>query len=109
MLFRTGSRGNRALQRWANVEAISHLKKGLELLRSIPDSAERNRADNETMRYSLLYKLGEARQAAGEFSEACDAFLRASEVARYGWDQPTIRKLCSGVRANGALWRHDHA
>ncbi|MGA8641157.1 MAG: adenylate/guanylate cyclase domain-containing protein [Candidatus Binatus sp.] len=74
--------GKRALQRWANVEAISHLKKGLELLRSIPDSAERNRADDETMRYSLLYKLGEARQAAGEFSEACDAFLRASEVAR---------------------------
>ena len=28
--------GERALQRWANLEAISHLKKGLELLGSIP-------------------------------------------------------------------------
>ena len=31
--------GERALQRWANVEAINHLKKGLELLGSVADSA----------------------------------------------------------------------
>jgi tetratricopeptide (TPR) repeat protein len=74
--------GKRSLQRWANVEAINHLKKGLELLGSIPDSAERNRREDEARRYSLLYKLGEAQQAAGEFAEACDAFVRASEVAK---------------------------
>jgi predicted ATPase len=34
--------GERSFQRWANVEAINHLKKGLELLGS-PDPAERNR------------------------------------------------------------------
>jgi tetratricopeptide (TPR) repeat protein len=74
--------GQRSLQRWANVEAINHLKKGLELLGSPPDSSERNRHEDETRRYSLLIKLGEAQIAAGEFSECCDAYLRASEVAR---------------------------
>ena len=73
--------GERSLQRWANVEAISHLKKGLDLLGSAADSAERNRPEDEAMRYSLLYKLGEAQQAAGEFGESCDAFVSASEVA----------------------------
>jgi class 3 adenylate cyclase/tetratricopeptide (TPR) repeat protein len=73
--------GTRSLQRWANVEAINHLKKGLELLGSISDSAERNRPEDDATRYSLLYKLGEAQQAAGEFGESCDAFVRASEVA----------------------------
>ncbi|MGA9724475.1 MAG: adenylate/guanylate cyclase domain-containing protein [Candidatus Binatus sp.] len=74
--------GARALARWANLEAINHLQKGLDLLGSTSDSAERNRPDDEATRYSLLYKLGEAQQAAGEFTEACDAFVRASEVAR---------------------------
>ena len=74
--------GERSLQRWANVEAINHLKKGLELLGSISDSAERKRPEDDARRYSLLYKLGEAQQAAGEFMDACDAFLRASGIAR---------------------------
>ena len=74
--------GERSLQRWANVEAINHLKKGLELLGSISDSAERNRPEDDARRYSLLYKLGEAQQAAGEFNGACDAFLGANEIAR---------------------------
>jgi len=73
--------GERALERWANLEAISHLKKGLELLGSTSDSGERNRPEDAARRYSLLIKLGEAQIAAGEFSECCDAFLRASEVA----------------------------
>jgi len=74
--------GERSFQRWANVEAINHLKKGLELLGSTAVSAERNRAEDEARRYSLLYKLGEAQTSAGEFSEACDAFMRACEVAK---------------------------
>jgi len=74
--------GVRSLQRWANFEAISHLKKGLELLGSIPESAGQRRPKDEAMRYSLLYRLGEAQLAAGEFMECCEAFLRASQVAK---------------------------
>jgi class 3 adenylate cyclase/tetratricopeptide (TPR) repeat protein len=74
--------GERSLQRYANVEAINHLKQGLELLGSISDSSEQNRPADEATRYSFLYKLGEAQQAAGEFMEACEAFVRATEVAR---------------------------
>ena len=33
--------GQRAIQRSANVEAISHLTKGLELLKTLPDTPER--------------------------------------------------------------------
>jgi predicted ATPase len=36
--------GERALQRWANLEAIQHLKKALALLGSPPDTPERNHA-----------------------------------------------------------------
>jgi class 3 adenylate cyclase/tetratricopeptide (TPR) repeat protein len=72
--------GKRALQRWANGEAISHLKKGLELIG--PDSAGQNRPEDEARRYSLLYRLGEAQLAAGEFMECCEAFLRANQVAK---------------------------
>jgi predicted ATPase len=52
--------GERALHRWANLEAISHLKQGLELLGSLPDAPERNRPADEAQRYSLLLPLGEA-------------------------------------------------
>jgi class 3 adenylate cyclase/tetratricopeptide (TPR) repeat protein len=74
--------GERALQRSANLEAINHVKKGLELLGSTPDTPERNRPAHEAQHCSLLLLLGEAQQAAGDFMEACEAFLRASEVAR---------------------------
>src|SRR5262245_63526076 len=33
--------GERAVQRSANIEAISHLTKGLELLKTLPDTPER--------------------------------------------------------------------
>ena len=75
-----GRAGKRALQRWANGEAISHLKKGLELIGS--DSARQNLPEDEARRYSLLSRLGEAQMAAGEFMECCEAFLRASQVAK---------------------------
>ena len=40
--FRTGKKqGRRAIQRSANVEAIAHLTKGLELLKTLPDTPER--------------------------------------------------------------------
>jgi predicted ATPase len=37
--------GQRALERSANIEAISHLTKGLEVLKTLPDSPERTRPE----------------------------------------------------------------
>ena len=74
--------GERALQRSANLEAINHLKKGLELLESVSDAPERNRPANEAQRCSLLLILGEARFRAGEFPEARETLLRAADVAQ---------------------------
>ncbi|HYL60721.1 MAG TPA: adenylate/guanylate cyclase domain-containing protein, partial [Candidatus Acidoferrales bacterium] len=73
--------GERALQRSANLEAIDHLKKGLELLGSRPDAQGRI-ATQEAQRYSLLVVLGEAQFQAGEFLEARETLLRAADVAQ---------------------------
>ena len=74
--------GERALQRWANLEAINHLKKGLELLGSIGDAPERDRPADEAQRYSLLLALGEAQAKAGEFLVARETLLRAADIAQ---------------------------
>ena len=74
--------GERALQRWANLEAINHLKKGLELLDSSIDASERNRPANAAQRCSLLLVLGEAQSEAGEFLEARDTLLFAAAIAQ---------------------------
>jgi class 3 adenylate cyclase/tetratricopeptide (TPR) repeat protein len=74
--------GERALQRWANLEAISHLKKGLELLGSLPGVPERNRPASEAQRYSLLFVLGQAQFQTGEFLEARETLLRAADAAQ---------------------------
>ncbi len=74
--------GERALQRWANLEAINHLKKGLELLGSIPDAPERSRPANEAQRCALLLILGDAQFYAGEFLEGQETLLLAAAVAR---------------------------
>ena len=74
--------GERALQRWANLEATNHLKKGLELLGSASDARERNHPANAAQRCSLLLLLGEAQSEAGEFLEARDTLLSAAAVAQ---------------------------
>jgi tetratricopeptide (TPR) repeat protein len=74
--------GKRALQRWANREAVDHLKKGLELLASVADSPERDLSANEAERCSLLLFLGVAQFQAGDFLECRDSLLRAAELAR---------------------------
>ncbi len=74
--------GDRALQRWANLEAIAHLKKGLELLGKIPESPDRNRSVDEAQRYSLLFALGQAQWKAGEFLDAGETLLGAAKVAQ---------------------------
>jgi class 3 adenylate cyclase len=81
--------GERALQRSANLEAINHLKKGLELLGSVPDAPERSRPADEAQRYSLLLVLGQAQRKAGEYLEAHATVLCAADVAKSQGQQRT--------------------
>src|SRR5262249_9629508 len=45
--------GERAQRRWANVEAVKHLSRGIDLLRSMPTGVDRNRTE-----LGLLATLG---------------------------------------------------
>jgi len=74
--------GDRALAHWANLEAIDHLKRGLELLVAISEAPEQSSAALETQRYDFLLSLGLANFAAGEFLESREALLSAGKVAK---------------------------
>jgi predicted ATPase len=71
--------GLRAQEQFANVEAISHLTKGLELLTTLGESPERD--VNELL---LLNPLGSAYQAALGYAapEVGPAFARARELCQ---------------------------
>ncbi len=75
--------GQRAVERSANAEAIAHLTKGLELLETLPDSAER--AEREialqlTLGVPLLSTRGHGSP------EAEQAYRRASDLCRASGD-----------------------
>jgi class 3 adenylate cyclase/tetratricopeptide (TPR) repeat protein len=74
--------GERALQRSANTEAISHLTKGLELLPALaqPLQGRPKEPVDETQRCTLLLSLGEAQRRAGHPLKAQETFLQAAEI-----------------------------
>ena len=103
--------GQRAVERSANTEAISHLKKGLELLRALGDTAER--AQHEV---ALQLTLAVPLIAAKSWSapEVGDAYMRARELfeqvgdavqlshALYGlWSFHIVRAECGKARELG--------
>ena len=71
--------GKRAVQRSANVEAINHLTRGLELLRTLPDSPEHARRE-----LTLLIALGVPLRAIKGFAapEVGKAYARALELCQ---------------------------
>jgi class 3 adenylate cyclase/predicted ATPase len=71
--------GKRAVQRSANVEAISHLTRGLELLKTLPDSLEHARRE-----LALLIALGVPLRAIKGFAapEVGQAYARAHELCQ---------------------------
>jgi predicted ATPase/class 3 adenylate cyclase len=86
--------GQRAVERSANTEAISHFTKGLELLRSTPDSIERNQQE-----LMLQITLGGALMAIQGLAapEAGKAYARALELCRQVDETPQLFPALGGL------------
>jgi TOMM system kinase/cyclase fusion protein len=88
--------GERALQRWANVEAIRYLTRGLEGLQTLPDTPERSQYE-----LALLIALGSPLQATKNFSdpEVGRVYTRARALCRQVGESPQLFPVLGG------LWR----
>jgi class 3 adenylate cyclase/tetratricopeptide (TPR) repeat protein/energy-coupling factor transporter ATP-binding protein EcfA2 len=88
--------GQRALERSANVEAISHLTKGLELLKTLPDTPEHTQQElilQLALSNSLMATKG---YAAPEVEQV---YVRALELCRQMGEPPQLFPVLVG------LWR----
>jgi predicted ATPase len=88
--------GQRAAQRSANTEAISHLTKGIELLKTLPDTPER--AQQELM---LQIALGSALMATKGWSapELEHCYTRARELCQQLGETPQLFPVLFGLTA----------
>jgi predicted ATPase len=86
--------GQKAVQRSANQEAVGHLGKALDLIRTLPDTPER--AANELVLQRLL---GAALMATRGYAapETGAAFSRARELARTVVDSEDTYAVLNGV------------
>jgi len=87
--------GEHAIQRSAHVEAISHLTKGLEILKALPDASKQ--AQHEL---ALLTALGPALMATkGQGDPEVEAtYARARELCRHVGDTPQLTQVLQGLR-----------
>ena len=106
--------GQRAMERSAQVEAISHLTRGLEVLTTLPDIPERLQHELD-LQISLGAAWGLARGWAAP--EVGQAYMRARELCQRLGDSPTVTSgaheaghvvcttggVAAGVRSGGAL------
>jgi predicted ATPase len=88
--------GKRATQRSANVEAINHLTKGLEVLMTLPDTLERARQELD-----LQTALGPVLMALKGFAspDTERAYARARELCQQVGETPQLFPVLHG------LWR----
>jgi class 3 adenylate cyclase/predicted ATPase len=88
--------GQKASQRSAHVEAISHLTKGLDLLKTVPDTFER--AQQELM---LQIALGSALMVTKGWSapELEHCYARAQELCRQLGETPQLFPVLFGLAA----------
>ena len=86
--------GRRAVQRSANVEAISHLTRGLELLKTLPDNPEHARRE-----LTLLIALGVPLRAIKGFAapEVGKAYARALELCQREEETSQIVPVLRGL------------
>jgi predicted ATPase/DNA-binding winged helix-turn-helix (wHTH) protein len=83
-----------ALQRYANLEAISHLTKALALLKSLPDTPERNQQELD-----LLTALGPALVAIKGYGalEVEQTYTRARELCQQMGDALQLSQVLWGL------------
>src|SRR5207247_2577280 len=88
--------GERALQRSANEEQISHLAKGLELLKTLPNTPERIQQE-----LFLQTALGSALMTTRGFAapEVERFFSRARELCRQVGEAPQLFPVLRGLAA----------
>ena len=86
--------GERAVQRSASTEAISHLTKGLELLKVLPETRERDEQE-----LSLQITLGSALMAVKGFAspETERTYNRARELCQQVGDTPQLFSVLHGL------------
>ncbi|TFG64959.1 MAG: adenylate/guanylate cyclase domain-containing protein [Nitrospirales bacterium] len=96
--------GKRAIQRSANIEAISHFHKGLELLKTAPDTLQRTQQEID-----LLILQGTAQIAVKGYasSEVKDFFERAQQLCELVEERnqlfPAVHGLWSFFLVRGQL------
>ena len=86
--------GERALQRSANLEAISHLTKGLEVLRTLPDSPERLQHELDlqiTLGQALMVSKGYAAPEVGH------TYARARALCQQVGETPQLFPVLRGL------------
>ena len=88
--------GQRAIERSANLEAIGHLTKGLEVLKTLPDTPERAQQELD-----LQITLGPALMATKGHAapEVEHAYARARELCQQVGETPQLFPVLRG------LWR----
>ncbi|MBI3303956.1 MAG: AAA family ATPase, partial [Deltaproteobacteria bacterium] len=86
--------GQRAVERSANVEAIAHLTKGLELLKTLPDTPERAQQE-----LTLQIALGGPLMATKGYGapEMEKAFARARELCQQLGETPQLFPVLFGL------------
>jgi TOMM system kinase/cyclase fusion protein len=100
--------GQKASQRSANIEAIAHLTKGLELLKALPDTPERAQQE-----LTLQIALGPPLVATKSFAapEVKQVYSRALELCRQVGETPQLLPVLKGLHAfyvAGAEYRTAH-
>ncbi len=86
--------GQRASQRSANVEAVSHLTKALDILKTLPDTPERDQQE-----LALQIVLGRSQMATKGFAapERERAAIRAQELCRRLGDTRQLFSILHGL------------
>jgi len=86
--------GQQALQRSAYVEAVTHFSNGLELLKTLPDTLERDRQELE-----FQTRLGPTLMASRGYAapEVKHAYIRAQELCEHVGDTPQLFSVLRGL------------
>jgi class 3 adenylate cyclase/predicted ATPase len=86
--------GKRAMQRSANVEAIAHLRQGIELLTTLPDTPERVQSE-----LTLQTTLGPALMTTRGYAapEVAAAYSRARDLCQQAEETPELFPVLWGM------------